>query len=77
VLSPEGTRSRIEKWRTGFWWIANETKSPIIPVAFDFKAKEFHFHPPFHTTGDVEADVQALRKLFRAEMAHTPAKYVE
>jgi 1-acyl-sn-glycerol-3-phosphate acyltransferase len=77
VLSPEGTRSRIEKWRTGFWWIANETKTPIIPVAFNFRTKEFHFHPPFHTTGDVEADVAALRTLFRADMAFAPAKYVE
>lgn len=77
VLSPEGTRSRIEKWRTGFWWIANETKCPIIPIAFNFKAKEFHFYPPFHTTGDLEADVQALRKLFRSDMAYDPKKYVE
>jgi len=77
VLSPEGTRSRIEQWRTGFWWIAHSTQSPIIPVAFDFRNKIFHFHPPFRTTGDVEADVKALRALFRSDMAHTPSKYVD
>lgn len=77
VLSPEGTRSRTEKWRTGFWWIAHETQSPIVPVAFNFRTKEFHFYPAFHTTGDVEADVQSLRKLFRSDMAYDPSKYVE
>lgn len=77
VLSPEGTRSRTEMWRTGFWWIAHETKSPIIPIAFNFKTKEFHFYPAFHTTGDVEADVRALRTLFRPDMAYDPSKYVE
>ena len=77
VLSPEGTRSRVDNWRTGFWWIAHQTKSTIIPVAFDFRAKAFHFAPPFHTTGDVEADVQALRAYFRSDMAYSPMKYVE
>jgi 1-acyl-sn-glycerol-3-phosphate acyltransferase len=77
VLSPEGTRSRTEKWRTGFWWIAHETQIPILPVAFNFRTKEFHFFPAFHTTSNVEADVQSLRKLFRSDMAYDPSKYVE
>ncbi len=77
ALSPEGTRSRIDRWRTGFWWIAHQTQMPIIAVGFDFPKREFQVHPPFHTTGDVEADIKALRALFRSDMAHDPAKYVE
>lgn len=77
ALSPEGTRKRVDRWRTGFWYIAHGAQIPIVPVAFDFKHRRFHIYPAFHTTGDVDADVKSLRALFKAEMAHQPDKYVE
>jgi 1-acyl-sn-glycerol-3-phosphate acyltransferase len=75
VLSPEGTRKRTERWRTGFYWIAHNAGIPICPVAFDFKRKEFRFFPLFRTTGDAERDVNLLRSYFSPEMAFDPAKY--
>jgi 1-acyl-sn-glycerol-3-phosphate acyltransferase len=75
VLSPEGTRKRTERWRTGFYWIAHNAGIPICPVAFDFGRKEIRLFPLFTTTGDAEKDVRALRANFRPEMAFDPAKY--
>jgi len=77
VLSPEGTRKRIDRWRSGFYWIARKADLPILPVAFDYATRSIHVHPLFHPTGDQDADIAALRALFRAEQAFDPAKYAE
>jgi len=77
ALSPEGTRKRIEKWRTGFYWVAVGAKVPIVPVAFDFPRKRFVIHPLRTMTGDVDTDIAHLRTFFTADMAYRPANYVE
>lgn len=77
VLSPEGTRKRTDRWRSGFYWIAVKANMPIFPVAFDFSKRIIHFYPLFEPTGDHEKDITYLRSLFRAEMAYDPAKYAE
>lgn len=77
VLAPEGTRKRTPRWRSGFYWIAQKSKMPILPVAFDFGKKEIFVNPLFYPTGDQDKDISYLRSLYRAEMAFDPAKYVE
>jgi len=37
VITPEGTRSWVPKWRKGFYHIAMQTKVPIVLAAGDFK----------------------------------------
>lgn len=39
VITPEGTRSRVPKWRKGFYHMALEAKVPIVIAAGDFKRK--------------------------------------
>ncbi|MFM8302411.1 MAG: lysophospholipid acyltransferase family protein [Gemmatimonadota bacterium] len=75
VLSPEGTRTLAPKWKTGFYRIAQQGGMPIFPVAFDFARKEIRFLPLFHPTGDLDADLEALRANFTPQMARYPAQY--
>jgi 1-acyl-sn-glycerol-3-phosphate acyltransferase len=63
-MSPEGTRKSVEKWRTGFYYIAKGAGVPIIPTAFDFGRKQIYIHPPFVPTDDVVADIAYLQGLF-------------
>jgi 1-acyl-sn-glycerol-3-phosphate acyltransferase len=63
-IAPEGTRRPVEKWRTGFWHIAHEASVPILPVAFDWDAHVVHVLPLFTTSGDREADLAALYRLY-------------
>jgi 1-acyl-sn-glycerol-3-phosphate acyltransferase len=39
VITPEGTRSRVPKWRKGFYHMALAAKVPIVYAAGDFKEK--------------------------------------
>lgn len=75
VIAPEGTRKRAPKWKTGFYRIALQGGMPILPIAFDYARKEIRFFPLFHPTGDLEADLAALRANFTPQMARYPAQY--
>src|SRR4051812_14168871 len=64
VITPEGTRKKVSRWRTGFWHIAKGAGIPILPIAFDWATKTIRVHPPFTPGDDVERDVQQLQALY-------------
>lgn len=77
ALSPEGTRRRMEQWKTGFYRIATGAGVPIVPVWIDYRTRELHIAGPVTTTGDMDADLRRLRGLFSKEMAKYPEKFAE
>ena len=64
ALSPEGTRSSVDRWRTGFYYVALEARVPIIPVAFDYSRKLIRFGEGFDPTGDIQNDFRVLEEFF-------------
>lgn len=64
ALSPEGTRSRVEKLRTGFYYIADKAKVPIIMVALDWKNKTLTFGEPF-MVGEPSKDFDHIMEFYR------------
>ena len=61
AITPEGTRKRVEKWKSGFWKIAHEAQVPILPAYFHYPDRRIGIGAPFHTSGDMAADIAALR----------------
>lgn len=74
ALSPEGTRQRVDKLKTGFYNIARSANVPIIMVAFDYKHKQAIISPPFHTTHDQQADFEKILRFFRPIEGKYPEK---
>jgi len=66
VVAPEGTRKRVERWRTGFYHIAHGAGVPIVTAAFNWRARAIQIGRPFSTTGDVDADLRTLQARFSA-----------
>lgn len=64
-LAPEGTRKKVESWKTGYYYIAMAAAVPIICVAFDYGIKSVVIHEAFYPTGDIENDTQILRSTFQ------------
>jgi 1-acyl-sn-glycerol-3-phosphate acyltransferase len=64
-IAPEGTRRRVDRWKTGFYHIAREADVPIWPVALDWGAHTVRLGPLFAPTGDADADLDALQDFFR------------
>ncbi|WP_179006381.1 1-acyl-sn-glycerol-3-phosphate acyltransferase [Winogradskyella forsetii] len=65
ALSPEGTRKKVENWKTGFYYIAKKAKVPIIMYTFDFKNKQNKVSEPFYTTDDMEADFEFMKSFYK------------
>ena len=66
AVTPEGTRSRTSKWRTGFLYIANGADVPVQLGVIDYMRKKVMIHDEFMTTGDVEADMRYVKDYYRA-----------
>ncbi|HLV14741.1 MAG TPA: 1-acyl-sn-glycerol-3-phosphate acyltransferase [Xanthomarina sp.] len=64
TLAPEGTRKKVEEWRTGFYYIAKAANVPIIMFTLDFKNKQNKISEPFYPTDDMEADFKFMKKYF-------------
>ena len=62
AIAPEGTRKRVEKWKTGFYYIALKSNLPILMVSFDYMRKEVKINNKFYPTGDIDNDFIQLEK---------------
>ena len=62
AIAPEGTRKRVEKWKTGFYYIALKAKLPILMVSFDYIRKEVKINNKFYPSGDIDKDFIELEK---------------
>lgn len=76
-LSPEGTRRRVERWKTGFYRIALGAGVPIVPVALDYRRRVLSIERPVTPGPDEAVEVAQLRALFTKEMAKYPEKFAE
>lgn len=64
AIPPEGTRSRVDKWKTGFYYIALGAEIPIAMAFLDYKKKVGGFMPTFYPTGDIEKDIAEMRSCY-------------
>lgn len=72
ALAPEGTRKKVSKLRTGFYYIAKGAKVPIVPVGFDFEKKAVIISEPFFPTDNTEADMETLLRFYRSVKGKNP-----
>ncbi|NND62216.1 MAG: acyltransferase [Flavobacteriaceae bacterium] len=72
TLAPEGTRKKVDTWKSGYYFIAMEANVPIIPVAFDYSTKTVTINEPFYPTGNFEADTKTLRSYYDGVVGKVP-----
>lgn len=73
ALAPEGTRKKVLKWKTGFYFIAHSAKVPIVMVAFDYGKKDIKISEPFFTSGQYDQDWPVFREFYRGVKGWVPA----
>ncbi|HET7457291.1 MAG TPA: 1-acyl-sn-glycerol-3-phosphate acyltransferase [Gemmatimonadaceae bacterium] len=76
-LSPEGTRRRVARWRSGYHRIARGAGVPIVPVWLDYSRREIGIGAPLWPGPDAADDGDRLRALYRSGMARFPERYAE
>ena len=75
AISPEGTRSKTTKMRSGFLRIASAVEGQIFLGAFDFGRKRIFLDTFYNPTGNFEQDLQWVREYFKQYQAKHPEKY--
>jgi 1-acyl-sn-glycerol-3-phosphate acyltransferase len=73
AMSPEGTRKKVEKFKTGFYYIAKGAGIPIIMVQFNFGEKKIVIREPFFPTDEVEQDLDLIWNYFKGIQGKVPA----
>jgi 1-acyl-sn-glycerol-3-phosphate acyltransferase len=72
ALAPEGTRSKVDRLKTGFYHIAKKVKIPIYPVAFDFGTKFVIVREPFYPSDNFEKDMEELLSFYSKTKGKIP-----
>lgn len=75
LITPEGTRRRVEKWKKGFYFIALTAKVPIFLSFLDYRKKEGGIGMMLHPSGDFEADLKIIQDFYRDKQARHPSKF--
>jgi 1-acyl-sn-glycerol-3-phosphate acyltransferase len=64
IVPPEGTRSKAQRWKTGFYYIAQGAALPIQLAYMDYADKRVGLGPLFKPTGDIDADMAAIKAYY-------------
>lgn len=64
VFTPEGTRSKRNYWKTGFYYTAVKTNLPIVCGFIDYKAKRCGYGMTLYPTGDIRTDFEKIRQYY-------------
>jgi 1-acyl-sn-glycerol-3-phosphate acyltransferase len=74
VITPEGTRSRNETWKTGFYHIAKAANVPILMGYTDYKNKITGISNPLYVS-DYEADMKKIMVFYKIIQAKFPDNF--
>ncbi len=75
MVPAEGTRERVEKWKTGFYHIANNAKVPVSFGFLDYKKKIAGVGDVYHLKDVFETDMQYLEDFYKMIVPKHPEKY--
>jgi len=75
LVPTEGTRRRVEYWKSGFYHIARHAGVPIVPSFLDFGSKRGGFGPALTTTDDMRSDMQYFRDFYHGMSGKYPNQF--
>lgn len=74
VMTPEGTRSNADKWKTGFHHIARQAGVPVVLATADYGRKRLSYPLILEPGDDLEADMAHIYDCFSEVTPRHPDK---
>lgn len=65
VITPEGTRSRVEKWKTGFYYVALKANVPIALAFINYGNKTCGVDKIIYPSGDFKKDMKEIMDFYK------------
>jgi 1-acyl-sn-glycerol-3-phosphate acyltransferase len=61
-IPPEGTRKKVDRWKTGFYRIAHGAGVPIMLTVIDAETRSLRLLDIFHPTGDIDRELPLIQQ---------------
>ncbi|WP_012876979.1 1-acyl-sn-glycerol-3-phosphate acyltransferase [Xylanimonas cellulosilytica] len=74
IITPDGTRSASGPWKSGFYRIARDAHLPVTLGFVDRTTMTLGVGPTLELTGDVGADMDAIRAFYADKAGNRPGK---
>jgi 1-acyl-sn-glycerol-3-phosphate acyltransferase len=74
-ITPEGTRSKVEEWKRGFYFIAQKAQIPILLYGLDYERKLIQCTKTIIPSGDSVSDMREIKQYFKDYHAKYPEKF--
>ncbi len=72
AIAPEGTRSYVDHWKSGFYRLAVEARVPIGLAFIDWRARVVGLTTYLEPTGDEAADLARIRAAYAGKAGKRP-----
>lgn len=63
-ITPEGTRKKVERWKTGFYRIAEGAGVPVLLTVIDAERKSLRLLDLFQPSGDLDRDLPQIQRYY-------------
>jgi 1-acyl-sn-glycerol-3-phosphate acyltransferase len=70
IIAPEGTRKKVDYWKTGFYYIAQGAIVQIVLAYVDAPHRRVGLGPAIMPSGDIEADFEIFRAFYADKEGH-------
>ncbi len=77
IVAAEGTRKKVDYWKSGFYRIAKQAGLPISMGYIDGPTRTIGFGPTFTPTDDVVADMDLVRAFYKDKYGVHPEQRTE
>jgi 1-acyl-sn-glycerol-3-phosphate acyltransferase len=75
IITPEGTRKRVEKWKKGYYFLAERANVPLYAAFIDFTTKECGIIKQIPVTGNYDEDYKEIEKTYRGMHGKHPERF--
>ncbi len=74
-ITPEGTRSRVEEWKRGFYYIALKANLPIWLYGIDYSTKTIKCTKTIIPDGNIEEQMRLIMSYYKDFKGKHPEKF--
>ncbi len=76
LITPEGTRKYVPRWKTGFYHVAKGANVPIVLGYLDYEKKHAGIGPIIYPDDDINKDLETILEFYRRIKGKFPEKGV-
>jgi len=75
LMTPEGTRKKIDHWKTGFYHLAQKANIPIVLGKINYAKKVAIVEKLLIPSGDINKDFEIIREFYKDAVGRNPENF--